>query len=120
MLTASMPSSSARATAARSTCCRFSRGRGASLDTCTPYTYGRHRGVRRTPQAPREDHAMHSSGRRQWLLPAGLLLLSAVPVLAGAARVGEVAGGAEVTAENARFLASPAPVVVHIVGATVY
>jgi uncharacterized membrane protein len=60
------------------------------------------------------------SSSRQWLTPAGLVLLSAVPVLAGAARVGEIAGGAQMTADNARFLASPAPVVVHIVGATLY
>jgi uncharacterized membrane protein len=57
---------------------------------------------------------------RQWLVPAGLVLLSVVPVLAGAARVGELTGGAEVTADNARFLASPVPVLVHIVCATVY
>ena len=63
---------------------------------------------------------MTSSTRRQWLVPVGLVLLSAVPVLAGAARVGELTGGAEVTADNARFLASPVPVLVHIVGATLY
>jgi uncharacterized membrane protein len=61
-----------------------------------------------------------SPGARQWLVPAGLVLLSLVPVLAGAARVAEVTGGAEVTADNARFLASPVPVLVHVVGATVY
>ena len=58
--------------------------------------------------------------RPGWLVPAGLILLSAIPVLAGAARVGQLAGGAEVTADNARFFASPVPVVVHIVGVTVY
>jgi uncharacterized membrane protein len=61
-----------------------------------------------------------SSTRRQWLMPAGLVLLSAVPILAGAARVTELTGGAEVTADNARFFASPAPVLVHIVGASLY
>ena len=63
---------------------------------------------------------MTSSTRRQWLVPAGLVLLSAVPVLAGAARVTELTGGAQVTAENARFLASPVPVLVHVVAASVY
>ena len=63
---------------------------------------------------------MTSSTQRQWLVPAGLIALSLVPVLAGAARVGELTGGAQVTAENARFFASPVPVVVHIVGASVY
>ncbi|SDN78153.1 DUF2306 domain-containing protein [Geodermatophilus sp. DSM 45219] len=61
-----------------------------------------------------------SSTPRQWLVPVGLVLLSVVPVLAGAARVTELTGGAEVTADNARFLASPVSVLVHVVGATVY
>ena len=63
---------------------------------------------------------MDRSRQRPWLVPAGLLLLGAVPVLAGAARVGQLAAGGEVTAENARFFAAPVPVVVHIVGATFY
>ncbi|MEV6448180.1 DUF2306 domain-containing protein [Amycolatopsis sp. NPDC051716] len=58
--------------------------------------------------------------RPEWLLPAGLLLLSAVPVAAGSARVAELAGGARVTADNARFFAMPVPVVLHIFGATVF
>jgi uncharacterized membrane protein len=61
-----------------------------------------------------------SSAKRQWLVPAGLILLSLVPMLAGAARVGEITGGAQVTPDNARFFASPVPVLVHIVGASVY
>jgi len=61
-----------------------------------------------------------SSSKRQWWVPLGLVLLSLVPVLAGAARVGELTGGAQITAENARFFASPVPVVVHIIGASVY
>jgi uncharacterized membrane protein len=61
-----------------------------------------------------------TSPPRPWLLPAGLVLLSLVPVLAGAARVAELAGGAQATADNARFLASPLPVLVHIVGASLY
>ncbi len=47
------------------------------------------------------------------------MLLSVIPVLGGAIRVGDLAGGA-VTEANARFMASPVPVLVHIVGATVY
>ncbi|WP_222268717.1 DUF2306 domain-containing protein [Modestobacter marinus] len=60
------------------------------------------------------------SAPRPWLVPTGLILLSLVPVLAGAARVAELTGDAHVTPDNARFLASPAPVLVHIVGATLY
>jgi uncharacterized membrane protein len=58
--------------------------------------------------------------KRGWLLPTGLVLLSFVPVLAGVLRLTELGSGAEVTPANARFFATPAPVVVHIVGATVY
>src|SRR5918997_306332 len=57
---------------------------------------------------------------REWRLPAALILLSLVPVVAGAARVTELGTGPEVTAGNARFVADPVPVVLHIVGAVVY
>lgn len=63
---------------------------------------------------------MASSARREWLVPAALLVLSAVPVTAGAFRVAELTGGAEITPENARFFAAPIPVVVHIFSVTVY
>ena len=55
-----------------------------------------------------------------WLVPVGLLLLSAVPVAAGSARVAELASDAPVTADNARFFAMPLPVVLHIFGASIF
>lgn len=58
--------------------------------------------------------------RREWRLPAALILLSLVPVVAGVARVTELSGSPEVTAANARFVADPLPVVLHIVGSIVY
>lgn len=63
---------------------------------------------------------MTLSRKRQWLVPAGLIVLSLVPVIAGAVRVTELTAGAEVTAANARFVAAPIPVVSHIIGATIY
>jgi Predicted membrane protein (DUF2306) len=51
---------------------------------------------------------------------AGLLLLSLIPVIAGMFRVTELTGGGPITADNARFFASPIPVIAHIAGATVY
>ncbi|MCL4267873.1 MAG: hypothetical protein KJ069_32200 [Anaerolineae bacterium] len=42
-------------------------------------------------------------------MPIGLILLSVVPVVAGAARIAELPGGAEITPDNARFFASPNP-----------
>jgi len=53
-------------------------------------------------------------------VPAALLLLGAMPVAAGIVRLVELASGAEITPANARFFASPLPVVVHIVSAAVY
>lgn len=57
--------------------------------------------------------------RERWTL-TGLLVLTAVPVLAGGARLGELASDPTVTEANARFVTMPAPVVVHIVTATVF
>jgi uncharacterized membrane protein YozB (DUF420 family) len=58
--------------------------------------------------------------RPAWLLPVGLIVLSLVPVIAGALRLTELAGNPVVTEANARFVYSPIPVVVHIIGATTY
>jgi hypothetical protein len=62
---------------------------------------------------------VHTS-RRTWLVPAGLVLLSATPVLVGMARVGQLAAGAEATPDNARFVDQPVPLVLHILGAATY
>jgi uncharacterized membrane protein len=51
---------------------------------------------------------------------AALLVLSAMPLAAGAFRLTELAGGAAITPANARFFAAPLPVVLHIVGAAVF
>jgi uncharacterized membrane protein len=56
----------------------------------------------------------------EWLIPALLIALSLVPVLAGAARLSELASGVQVTPDNARFFASPLPVVVHIISVSLY
>ena len=60
------------------------------------------------------------STRSDWLVPAGLIALSLVPALAGTVRMAQLAGGAEVTAENARFFAAPLPVMIHIPAAIIY
>lgn len=58
--------------------------------------------------------------RRHWRVPTALLVLTAVPALAGSVRVAELASGPERTADNARFLDQPVPILLHIVGATVF
>jgi uncharacterized membrane protein len=57
---------------------------------------------------------MTVSRRREWLIPFGLILLSLVPATFGTIRLAELATGAEITAANARFFATPLPVVLHI------
>lgn len=57
---------------------------------------------------------------REWLIPTSLLLLSAVPVLAGALRLTSLASAGDVTPENVRLFALPLPVILHILGATAY
>ena len=63
---------------------------------------------------------MTSLSRSDWLVPASLVALSLVPVAAGIVRLSQLAGGAAVTAENARFFASPAPAVAHIFAVSLF
>ena len=70
----------------------------------------------------RPSIALQPSSRPKpaWAVPAALILLSLIPVVAGASRMSELVGGAAITPQNARFFASPSPVVVHIVSVTIY
>ena len=55
-----------------------------------------------------------------WVVPAALMMLVAIPLLTGALRLSELAGGPKVMPANPQFVATPWPVVVHIVCAAVY
>lgn len=59
-------------------------------------------------------------GGSSWRLPAALVLLSLIPVVAGSLRLIEVAGGPHLLAANPRVDAFPAPVVVHVLAAALY
>ncbi len=56
----------------------------------------------------------------QWLIPATLIFLSLVPVAGGSVRLLELSSHAEITADNARFFASPLPVILHIISVSLY
>jgi len=60
------------------------------------------------------------TNRREWLVPAGLLLLSVIPALGGSVRLAELASDPAITADNARFVTQPLPVVLHILCVTTY
>lgn len=55
-----------------------------------------------------------------WLTLSGLLLLSTLPLIFGALRLQALATGTPITPNDARFFASPWPVIVHIVSAAAY
>jgi uncharacterized membrane protein len=63
---------------------------------------------------------LQSASRADVLVPAALITLSFIPLLAGAFRIVQLGLGAEVTPQNARFFAAPAPVVLHILSVTFY
>lgn len=55
-----------------------------------------------------------------WWVSVGLILLSVIPLIFGAIRLSQLANGAEITPANARFFASPSPVVIHIISSAIY
>lgn len=55
-----------------------------------------------------------------WRFPAVLVALIAIPVAAGIHRLVQLATGAPVTHDDVRFFAAPTPVVVHIIGASLF
>lgn len=58
--------------------------------------------------------------RTPWWVPAGLILLSVIPITFGVIRLLQLINGAEITPANARFFASPSPVVIHIISSAIY
>lgn len=58
--------------------------------------------------------------KADWPIPTALLALGLIPMAAGLVRLRQVGLGADITPENARFLAAPLPVVLHIVSASLF
>jgi uncharacterized membrane protein YozB (DUF420 family) len=58
--------------------------------------------------------------QRQWLTPTSLIALSLIPAAAGVARIVDLSSNATVTPDNARFIAMPLPVIVHIPSALIF
>lgn len=61
-----------------------------------------------------------STGQRGWRVPVALVALSLLPIVAGAARLVELAGGPTLIPTDARFTASPLPIVLHILCVATY
>lgn len=59
---------------------------------------------------------MSLSTRADWLVPAGLIALSFIPILAGALRIAQLAGGVDIMPDRERFLAAPpGALIAHII-----
>ncbi len=69
--------------------------------------------VQRAPTAGR-------TARRSWPVPAALVAVSVIPVVAGTLRIVQLAGGPELMPADGRFDRIPLAIVVHIVGAIGY
>jgi len=69
------------------------------------------------PARQRRPGAREKGG---WQVPLALVALSLIPVISGSLRLLEVAGGPQLMPSNPRIDASPAPLVVHVVGAFYY
>ncbi len=76
--------------------------------------------TKRIPNAPQTTKAPAKTGSSQWLVIAGLLMLSFIPVASGLFRLNQLTSGVAITPANARFFASPLPVIVHIVGSSLF
>jgi len=58
--------------------------------------------------------------RGVWLIPAGLILLSLIPIITGSLRLTQLSGGPAIMPEASRFTVFPVPVILHIVAGIVF
>ena len=63
---------------------------------------------------------MTNATRIDWKVPLILLVASAIPLAAGIARLVGLAANPEISTENARFVAAPLSVIVHILSASLF
>ncbi len=74
----------------------------------------------RIPNAPQIAKTPAKTGSSEWLVIAALLMLSFIPVASGMFRLNQLTSGVSITPANARFFTSPLPVIVHIVGSSLF
>lgn len=63
---------------------------------------------------------MTNATRIDWKVPLVLLFISAIPLAAGIARLVGLSGNPEISTENARFVAAPFLVIVHILSVSLF
>jgi uncharacterized membrane protein len=73
-----------------------------------------------SPTRPAPQRRPGVRDKSSWPVPVALVVLSLIPVISGSLRLLEIAGGPQLMPDNPRIDASPAPVVVHVLGAALY
>lgn len=63
---------------------------------------------------------MTTATRIDWKIPLALLVISAIPIAAGIARLVGLASNTEFNGDSARFFAAPVPVILHIISASIF
>lgn len=63
---------------------------------------------------------MTNANKTDWKMPLALLAISAIPFAAGIARLAGLAGNQVISSANARFVAAPFPIVLHILSASLF
>ena len=66
-----------------------------------------------------QSRTREQSPRPGWPVPVALAALSAIPLISGALRLLQLAGGPEVIPAEERFAGFPLPVALHILGVSV-
>lgn len=67
-----------------------------------------------------KGHALGSISSREWILLAFILIYSFIPTFGGLLRVAELLGGQAILPANARALAYPLPIVVHVLSSFLF
>ena len=60
------------------------------------------------------------SKKADWPIPAALITLAVIPIVAGVARLVMLITGGPISADNIRFFAAPVPVVIHVVSVILF
>jgi uncharacterized membrane protein len=63
---------------------------------------------------------MTNATQSNWKVPIILLMFCAIPLAGGVARIMGLSGNIEISAENARFVEAPFPVISHILSASIF
>lgn len=69
---------------------------------------------------PKKSEGVANVFTAEWLIPVGLIMLSAIPLISGALHMVELATGAEIIPNYERPSVSPLPAILHVISVTLY